>query len=121
MAGRRIVGLLVGSAVVCFARIAGAQATSPAPETIAIGEWQLAPSLDLRARGEYSRDPVDVGGIDADSGTISRRVRDSGGVLERSRVGLDAQRGALEARVVLQDARAWGATSTTGVAWPGGA
>jgi hypothetical protein len=110
--------LVLGAVVVTVARGAGAQSPAPAPETIALGEWQLAPSIDVRTRGEYWRDPADMGGLDADTGTVTRRVRDAGGLLERTRVGLDAQRGALEARVVLQDARAWGATSTTGVPWP---
>ncbi len=69
---------------------ARAQIAPPAPETLAVGEWRLAPVLELRARGEYRHDLDSV---------------DRGLVLERSRLGLEAGRGPLEARVVLQDAR----------------
>jgi hypothetical protein len=69
----------------------GAQLAPPAPETIAVGDWQLAPVVEVRVRGEYR---YDVDGLD------------KGLLVERARLGVDVLRGPLEARVVLQDARA---------------
>jgi hypothetical protein len=77
--------------VACTAR-AGAQVAPPAPETIAMGDWQLAPLLDARVRGETWHD------LDG---------ADRGVLLERARLGLDALRGPIEGRVVFQDARLW--------------
>lgn len=95
-------------AVVAFGGEAFAQSPPPAPETIAVGDWQLAPLLELRTRGEYWRDPVDMGGgIDA-AGAPGPGVRNAGGVMERARLGLGADRGAIKAQLTLQDARAWG-------------
>jgi hypothetical protein len=78
-------------AVVAWVGSAGAQVAPPAPEAIAVGDWTLAPLIELRVRGEYRRD-VD----EADHGLL----------VERSRLGVEARRGPLAARVVLQDARA---------------
>lgn len=64
----------------------------PAPERIAVGDWQIAPVLEARVRGEYRRD------LD---------TQDKGVLAERVRLGVDAERGPIEARVVLQDARLW--------------
>jgi Alginate export len=69
---------------------ARAQVVPPAPERLAVGDWELAPVVELRARPEYRRD------LDESS---------YGTLVERARLGLDAAEGALEARVVLQDAR----------------
>jgi Alginate export len=55
-----------------------------------VGDWELTPLAELRARGEYRRD------LDKEN---------HGLLVERTRLGLDAERGPLEARVVLQDAR----------------
>ncbi len=70
---------------------ARAQVAPSAPETLAVGEWQLAPVVDLRIRGEYRHDLDD---------------HDRGALVERARLGVDAQHGPVEVRVVLQDARA---------------
>ena len=70
---------------------AAAQLAAPAPETLAIGDWQVAPVVEVRLRGEYRHDVDDL---------------DKGLLVERARLGVDVQRGPLEARVVLQDARA---------------
>jgi Alginate export len=67
-----------------------AQEAPPAPETLAVGDWQLAPVVEARVRGEYRH---------------GLAVKDSGLLVERARLGVDAQRGVLEAHVVLQDAR----------------
>jgi Alginate export len=69
---------------------AGAQVAPPAPDRLAVGDWELAPLAQLRVRPEYRRD-VDEGNY--------------GTLVERARLGLDAVDGPLEARVVLQDAR----------------
>jgi Alginate export len=76
---------LTGSARSAFAQIA-----PPAPERLAVGDWELAPLVELRVRPEYRHD-LD----ESDEGTL----------VERARLGIDAVRGPLEARVVLQDAR----------------
>jgi hypothetical protein len=76
--------------LLAYAARARAQAAAPAPETLAVGDWQLAPVLEVRARGEYRHD-LDTG--------------ERGLLVERARLGVDALRGAVEARVVLQDAR----------------
>ncbi len=109
-----------GSAVLGVAVLAGygadAAAQSPplAPPTIAVGDWQLTPLVQIRTRAEYRRDPVDLGGADPVGGG-GARVRDAWGVLERSRIGLGAEHGALRAQLTLQDARAWGAPPPTGL------
>jgi hypothetical protein len=77
-------------AVVAWAPSARAQVAPPAPETLAVGDWQVAPVVELRGRGEYRRD------LDEEN---------HGTLVERARLGLDVTRGPLEARVVLQDAR----------------
>jgi hypothetical protein len=84
---------------------ASAQSPPSAPEKVAVGDWQLAPMLEVRTRGEYRRDAPDLGGRDL-FGRPSGRLRDQWVVLERSRLGLGAERGAVRAQVTLQDARA---------------
>jgi hypothetical protein len=81
-----------GLVVAAWASSASAQVAPPAPETVAIGDWQLLPVADLRVRGEYTRD------LDG---------QDRGYLTERVRLGVDLQRGAVEGRVVFQDARMW--------------
>jgi hypothetical protein len=103
--------------LVSAAGSASAQAAPTAPEGIAVGEFTLTPSLQLRARGEGRSDPVDMGGRNANPAT-AQRVRGAWLVSERARVGLGAERGALRAQLTLQDARAWGAPSGFGVFAP---
>jgi hypothetical protein len=93
------------AAIFCETR-SDAQSPPSAPETIAVGDWQLSPTLQLRTRGEYRRDPLDMGGRDA-SGT-TERVRNAYLIFERARVGLGAEHGALRAQITLQDSRQWG-------------
>ncbi len=58
---------------------------------MAIGDWQLTPVAEARLRGEYRHWLGD---------------EDSGLLVERARLGIDAQYGAsLEGRIILQDAR----------------
>ena len=94
--------------------IASAQSPPAAPDTIAVGDWQLAPTLQLRTRGEYRRDPVDMGGMDQLGGAGSR-VRDSWAIFERARLGLGAEKGVLRAQLTIQDARAWGSPAPTAI------
>ena len=91
---------------------AHAQSPPAAPTAIPVGDWQLTPSLEVRTRGEYRRDPPDLGGFDF-FGRLDSRVRDSWVVSERSRLGLGAEHGAVRAQLTLQDARALGAPAPT--------
>jgi len=98
----------VGAALVtfAFAGAARAQVSPPAPERIAVGDWQLAPVVEVRVRGEYRHD------LDG---------QDRGVLTERVRLGADVERGPVEARVVLQDARLWdlGGGTTDFIGQPG--
>jgi hypothetical protein len=87
----------VFAVVALSAGSAGAQTIPPAPERLAVGDWELAPVVELRARPEYRRD------LDKNN---------YGTLVERARLGLDATMGALEARIVLQDARTLALGST---------
>ncbi len=83
---------------------ASAQVAPPAPEAIAVGDWQIAPVAEVRLRTEVRHDVDDL---------------DKGLLVERTRLGVDVLRGPLEARVVLQDARALdAATSADPIAGP---
>lgn len=95
------------SGALFVARPASAQSPPAAPNTLAVGDWQLAPTMELRARGEYRRDAPDLGGTDF-YGRLTPRVRNAWNVMERARIGLGAERGALRAQITLQDARALG-------------
>lgn len=94
-----------------LSKAALAQSPPAAPEKIAVGDWQLAPTLELRTRAEYRRDPPDLGGTDF-YGRLTPRVRNAWVVMERARLGLGAERGALRAQLTLQDARALGTSGT---------
>jgi hypothetical protein len=84
--------LAAGLAVVAWSGLARAQAAPPAPEKVSVGDWKIAPLAEVRVRGEYRRD---LG------------AEDRGILVERVRLGVDAERGPIEMRVVLQDARLW--------------
>jgi hypothetical protein len=71
---------------------AWAQIAPPAPETIAVGDWQLAPVAEVRVRGEYTH------GIDDGDWVF---------LTERARLGLEVRRDVFTARVVMQDAHVW--------------
>jgi hypothetical protein len=71
---------------------AHAQVAAPAPETIAVGDWKLAPVVEARLRGEYWHD------LDG---------QDKGTLTERARLGVEVERGVVTGRVVFQDARLW--------------
>jgi alginate export protein len=86
------VGVATGVAVLALATRASAQLEAAAPEKIAIADWQLVPILETRVRGEYTYDLDGQG---------------RGFLVERARLGVDVERGAVKARVLLQDARMW--------------
>jgi hypothetical protein len=95
-----------------------------AQRVLRLGSFNLSPILELRSRGEYRRDPVDVGGstgpgtIIPSSGGFYRpqnRVENAGGVLARTRLGIDASSEFLGARITMQDARIWGAPEASAV------
>jgi hypothetical protein len=104
------------------ARTASAQ-LEPLEEGIAVGEWTFYPSFALRLRGEYRRNPVDVGGdvyertaVQSDGfqsavPPIVRRdaaVKDQWLVAERARLGIGVEWEVISGKLVLQDARVWG-------------
>ena len=93
---------------------ARAQVAAAAPQTVSVGDWQLAPMFEVRALGEYRRDAPDLAGVDV-LGNATTRARNAYGVLERTRLGLGAEYAAsrgdapvLRMQLTLQDARAWG-------------
>ncbi|MFO0663489.1 MAG: alginate export family protein [Polyangiaceae bacterium] len=102
--------------------VIGDEAASPdlgppsAPTTFQLGDYTLRPTASLRLRGEYRREPPEAGGRTmlalgsmAPAGPV---VRDAGGISERVRLGLGADRGPLSLQVTLQDARIWSAPRT---------
>jgi hypothetical protein len=95
---------------VALASPAEAQQPPAAPEKIAVGDWQLSPSMGVRVWGEYRRDAPDLGGLDF-FGRPTPRVRDAWLVMERARLGLGVERGAVRGQITLQDARALGSPS----------
>jgi hypothetical protein len=130
-----LVSAAVAAASLLPSRDAAAQLEPPAAP-IRIGELELVPSLALRLRGEYRRDPVDLGGdvwertgVQAEdyasaSPPLLRRdpaVSDSWLVAERARLGLEARLELVRAHVTLQDARAlgWLPGAPADVAHPG--
>ncbi|MBV9947232.1 MAG: alginate export family protein, partial [Myxococcales bacterium] len=98
----RRVGAGAGLIIWAWAAGATAQVAPPAPETLAVGDFQLAPVLEVRVRGEYRHD------LDG---------QDRSFLTERARVGLDAQRGWARARVVVQDVHLWDLAGGTDTAW----
>lgn len=125
---RRSCGPIVGAALFALSTPAAAQ-MEPLDEELSVGEWTFYPSLELRLRGEYRRDPVDVGGdvyerwaIQYDGlddsavgrpvpGVIRRdpAVRDQYLLSERARLGMKVAWNVVTANLVLQDARVFGA------------
>jgi hypothetical protein len=107
-----VLGSLATFGILTSSSPAAAQSPPAAPTAIAVGDWALTPSVEVRTRGEYRRDAPDLGGFDF-YGRLSPRVRDSWVVAERSRLGLGVERGAVRAQITLQDARAFGTPSPT--------
>jgi len=95
----------------------------PLEDGIEIGAWYLRPELGLRVRAEYRRNPADLGGDDYSSDAVlgddyfmasppvaarTSAVGDQWLVAERARLGLSAEYGLVSAKLLLQDARAFG-------------
>jgi len=95
----------------------------PLGEGVDVGQWTFYPSLELRLRGEYHRNPVDVGGdsyarsaIQSDEFQSSVPPRsatypaayDQYVLSERARLGLEVRYDVVSGKLVLQDARALG-------------
>lgn len=99
-----------------------AQSPPAAKETIAVGDFQLSPLLQVRTRGEYRRDPIDIGGRVVQLGPppapLGAHITDAPAFFTRARLGLGAERGAIKAQVTLQDARAWGSSPPTALIDP---
>lgn len=124
----RVAGYSAAVAALCAARPANAQSIEPSEaeptvsDGIALGEWLLRPSLQLRSRAEGRRYPFDTGGAPVElpgeqlrsSVGGSPRVQDQWLLLERGRIGLSAERGVIRAAIELQDARVWGEASPLG-------
>lgn len=96
---------LVAIAALLSSSVAAAQTTPAAKSTISVGDFELSPELQVRTRGEYRRNPVDLGGQ-----STGYYTEDPWAVMERTRLGIAADRGALRAKVTFQDARVWGST-----------
>ncbi len=93
-------------------------------EGIAVGEWNFYPSVEVRVRGEYRRNPVDTGGdvyernaVQSDGFQLNvppvtvraPAVSDQWLVSERARLGMKVTYDVLTAKLVVQDSRALGA------------
>ncbi len=92
---------------------AAAQSPPDGKPTLQVGDFQLTPLLEVRTTGEFRHSPVDLGGS-SQRGVAGPVVDNAWAVLERSRLGLGAEHGALRAQVTFQDARAWGQTPPFG-------
>lgn len=112
MIRRLAASLAISTAIVVAPSIASAQSPPAAPDKIAVGDWLLSPLFEVRTRGEYRRDAPDLGGFD-NFGRLSARVPDSWVVLNRARLGLGVERGAVAGQITLQDARALGSPAPT--------
>ncbi len=120
----RLNALSLAAAFICLFLASAAEAQlEPLSKGITIGQWELSPAVELRLRGEYRRNPVDVGGdvyertaLQADAyqsaaPPLLRRVPavfDEWLVSERARLGLTVRFGKVSAVVMLQDARVLG-------------
>ncbi len=94
-------------------------------EGFSVGEWTFFPAVEVRVRGEYRRDPADIGGdvyersavqsdgFESSVPAVALRapaVSDQWLVSERSRLGMKVTFDVLTAKLVLQDSRMLGAT-----------
>lgn len=117
---------LMSSLVVALGVLVPAQASAQfesSAEGIEIGDWLFRPSLEIRVRGEYRRNPVDVGGDAYASDAVWAddylstspplansfpRVFDRWSLGERARLGLGVSYDLISAQLTLQDARVLG-------------
>jgi hypothetical protein len=125
--GAALVVIVVAAPLAAFAQNPGP------PESIELGAWTFRPSVELRLRGQYTRNPVDSGGAVFSSTAVlddAYRMntppivavlpgtRDQWFVAERARLGLAVDRGPVTAAVILQDARALGSTDAALIRGP---
>ncbi len=92
---KRASGLLVLAWAFASTGVARAQmapAAPAAPDRLSVGDWRLVPVVEVRVSGEGRHD------LDG---------ADHGSLVERARLGAEAERGPVGVRLVLQDARVW--------------
>jgi hypothetical protein len=119
---RRIAGWACTLATALVAAPAEAQPAT-VEEGVQLWGWSFRPALEVRVRGEYRNQPVDVGGNVYRSSAVlgdglglstpqvaygTAPVEHSWSIAERTRLGLSAARGPVTALVSLQDSRLWG-------------
>lgn len=101
---------------------AAAQSPPEAKRTFDVGDFKLAPVLQVRTRGEYRGWPVDMGGREVQAGTgpatLDPYAEQTIALMTRARLGLGAERGPIKAQVTIQDARAWGGSQPTALVDP---
>lgn len=118
------VAFVVSVLAAVLPRAAAAQSPPEAKQTFDVGDFKLAPILQVRTRGEYRGWPVDMGGRELGAGTqpapLDPYIEHAVAFMTRARLGLGAERGAIKAQVTIQDARAWGASQPTATLDPQG-
>jgi hypothetical protein len=117
-------GAVAASVVTLLAADAHAQLES-LEEGLAVGSWTFYPSVEVRVRGEYRRNPPEIGGDLYDKTAVqhdgfrsavpgvvlrSAAVADEWLASERARLGMEVTYDVLGAKLVLQDSRVLGAT-----------
>jgi hypothetical protein len=127
LASAALVATLLTFFTVTAPATAQTQAT-PSHDALTLGSWSFRPVVDLRVRGEYTRNPVDVGGAvyegsavlangtNSESPAISSTqpaVANEYFVASRARLGVAVEHGNLSAVITLQDARNWGGDGTS--------
>jgi opacity protein-like surface antigen len=119
---RRALSAALLGAVLSVPGVAAAQSPPAAKRAFTVGDFDFTPLLQLRMRGEYRHNPVDIGGRDLTMPPTQPDTEwtpDTFALFTRARIGLGAERGALRAQVTLQDARGWGASPPTAILPPG--
>ncbi|MCA9621089.1 MAG: alginate export family protein [Myxococcales bacterium] len=101
---------------------------TPFDEGFAVGDWTFFPTLELRLRSEYRRNPVTTGGDVYDGEAVQLDGVDAAGagqqvplvlrrdpavdnqwlIAERARLGMRVEWDVIRAQLTLQDARIWG-------------
>lgn len=121
-------GAVLLSLLVAPAR-AEAQAP-PLPESVTIGAWTFRPSVELRVRGEYRRDPLPMTDVSqavlweppsgaSGSTFVGIPSENLWSVGERTRLGMAVERGPVTGVLVIQDTRTLG-SEVSGLIVPGG-
>ncbi|MFO0676763.1 MAG: alginate export family protein [Polyangiaceae bacterium] len=116
---RKSIVALVALACASFSAVSRAESETGAKPSVTVGEFRFTPKLEIRVRGEYRRDPPDMGGVSV-RGVPSPRVRDALALHERARLGVSVERPYLRADITLQDARVFGASQPFATLKPDG-